>query len=456
MPRRAVATDPEQERLIDLLVAARLVTSDDDTVELAHESLARAWPRLRAWLDDDVEGQRILRHLSGAADAWDGMGRPDSELYRGVRLAQALDWRHRSYPVLAPVEVEFLDASKRQQQTEERDTALRAHQQTRMIHRLRIALVGGGILLVLAVIAGGLAARQTSRATESSRAAQRSEVLADASRLGEESLTVDNPSTAMLLALEGYHETGSSQARTFLTAALARHPDLVGSSSLASAVLGRMDLTPDRSMVVSRAEDNSVWVFDTGSGQVVAHTNPTPDSATAIFRPNAIEVSPGGRFVAVGLDVYDAGAALRLLTLPHLRPASITLAGLPHGRSTTADVSFSADGRYLAASFVHTARNDRPPGLADVVAASVLVWNLRAPSQPPEVIHVPFVGNFPRIELSSEGSTVYVSAPLAAYDVRSHRQLYIHPSSSLGYLWISARTTVCWLCRGFVAARSTS
>ena len=65
VPRRTVATDPEHEQLIELLVRARLVTSDDDTVELAHESLARAWPRLRSWLDDDVEGQRILRHLTG-------------------------------------------------------------------------------------------------------------------------------------------------------------------------------------------------------------------------------------------------------------------------------------------------------------------------------------------------------------------------------------------------------
>ena len=83
----------EHERLIELLVAARLVTSDDGMVELAHEAIARAWPRLRGWLDDDVEGQRILRHLTMAADTWDAMARPDSELYRGVRLAQALDWR---------------------------------------------------------------------------------------------------------------------------------------------------------------------------------------------------------------------------------------------------------------------------------------------------------------------------------------------------------------------------
>ena len=89
MPRRLVVADPAHERLIDLLVAARLVTSDDGVVELAHEALARAWPRLQGWLDDDVEGQRILRHLSLAADTWDTMGRPDSELYRGARLAQA-------------------------------------------------------------------------------------------------------------------------------------------------------------------------------------------------------------------------------------------------------------------------------------------------------------------------------------------------------------------------------
>ena len=103
VPRRTVAADADHEGLIEQLVAARLVTSDGDVVELAHESLARAWPRLRGWLDDDVDGQRILRHLAGAADTWDTMGRPDSELYRGLRLAQAVDWRDRRLPDLDPV-----------------------------------------------------------------------------------------------------------------------------------------------------------------------------------------------------------------------------------------------------------------------------------------------------------------------------------------------------------------
>jgi hypothetical protein len=88
VPRRVVAADAEHEQMIELLVGARLVTSDEGVVELAHEALARAWPRLRSWLDEDVEGQQILRHLATAADTWQAMDRPDSELYRGVRLAR--------------------------------------------------------------------------------------------------------------------------------------------------------------------------------------------------------------------------------------------------------------------------------------------------------------------------------------------------------------------------------
>ena len=46
LPRRLIATDEEREQLCELLVGARLVTSDDGVVELTHEALARTWPRL--------------------------------------------------------------------------------------------------------------------------------------------------------------------------------------------------------------------------------------------------------------------------------------------------------------------------------------------------------------------------------------------------------------------------
>ena len=65
MPRRLVVTDPQHDAMVELLVGSRLVTTDDGVVELAHEALARAWPRLQDWLADDVDGQRILHHLAG-------------------------------------------------------------------------------------------------------------------------------------------------------------------------------------------------------------------------------------------------------------------------------------------------------------------------------------------------------------------------------------------------------
>ena len=110
-PRRSVASDEEHEAVIESLVEARLLSSDGDTVEIAHEALALAWPRLRSWLDDDVEGLRIMRHLAVAADSWEELGRPPGELYRGPRQAKAEQWRSRSTPTLTPTERDFLDDS---------------------------------------------------------------------------------------------------------------------------------------------------------------------------------------------------------------------------------------------------------------------------------------------------------------------------------------------------------
>ena len=75
-----------------VLVDSRLVTADDETVEVAHEALLREWPRLRGWLEEDAEGRRLHQHLIHAARDWQAAGRDRGELYRGARLAAALDW----------------------------------------------------------------------------------------------------------------------------------------------------------------------------------------------------------------------------------------------------------------------------------------------------------------------------------------------------------------------------
>jgi DNA-binding SARP family transcriptional activator/energy-coupling factor transporter ATP-binding protein EcfA2 len=242
VPRRTIATDAEHEQLIELLVGARLVTSDDNTVELAHESLARAWPRLRSWLDDDVEGQRILRHLALTADAWDGMGRPDSELYRGLRLAQALEWRSRANPDLTPAERAFLDTGAERERAETRATEERARRQARQNRRLRALLAGAAALLAVAMVAGLLAVRQARRA-------DRAAVAADARRVGAQALAANEVDRSLLLAVEGVRLDDTVDTRANLMVALARNPALIASTRGDGTAFISGEVSPDGKVV---------------------------------------------------------------------------------------------------------------------------------------------------------------------------------------------------------------
>ena len=63
----------------------------DDSAEIAHEALIREWPRLRGWLAEDRDELRTLRQLTTAARAWEEAGRDEADLYRGPRLAAAVE-----------------------------------------------------------------------------------------------------------------------------------------------------------------------------------------------------------------------------------------------------------------------------------------------------------------------------------------------------------------------------
>ena len=107
--RRAKAA--ARRAVIERLAGARLLVVGDDSAEIAHEALIREWPRLRGWLAEDREELRTLRHLTTAARSWDETGRNDADLYRGPRLAAAVELAGDERQ-LSRVEREFLDASR--------------------------------------------------------------------------------------------------------------------------------------------------------------------------------------------------------------------------------------------------------------------------------------------------------------------------------------------------------
>ena len=169
---------PAIEEVIDAFGRRRLLSFDRDpitqspTVEIAHEALLREWPRLRAWIDEDRDGLRLLRHLSEAAAAWRKLDRDPGELYRGARLETALAWAEAHPDDLSPLEREFLDRGRDLRGEEERAEQERAEQRIRQNRRLRIALGVVAIGLVGALAAGILALRARNDEAEARSAAE--------------------------------------------------------------------------------------------------------------------------------------------------------------------------------------------------------------------------------------------------------------------------------------------
>ncbi len=108
----------EAQIVLNLLSAARLVTTDEESAEVTHEALIREWPTLRRWLNDNRDGLRLHRHLTESTQAWQQLNRDSGELYRGARLEQAQEWAAQHDDELNDLEREFLSHSLAAQQRE--------------------------------------------------------------------------------------------------------------------------------------------------------------------------------------------------------------------------------------------------------------------------------------------------------------------------------------------------
>lgn len=161
---------PMPDALLDRLADARLITIDRDSVELTHEALLRAWPRLAGWIARDREDIRTEHRLAEAAAVWEANGRDTDALYRGALLESAVHLRSR----LNPGERDFLDAGLEAEQA-------RARADQRVTRRLRRLAIGLTALAVLLAGTAVVAASAQYRATQ-----QRDEALslrgADAAR----------------------------------------------------------------------------------------------------------------------------------------------------------------------------------------------------------------------------------------------------------------------------------
>ncbi len=112
----ALSSEPgEVERVLDLLVRARLVHLRNDvhegtTVEIVHEMLITEWPTFKRWLEDSHALRAFVHELQQAAKQWSARGRASDLVWRGKTAKEALQHAERQLLDLAPLEREFLAA----------------------------------------------------------------------------------------------------------------------------------------------------------------------------------------------------------------------------------------------------------------------------------------------------------------------------------------------------------
>ncbi|MGW0362858.1 nSTAND1 domain-containing NTPase [Streptomyces sp. NPDC002990] len=306
---------------LDAFVRARLITLGSDTVEITHEALLHAWPRLRGWIHADRAGLLIHQQLAHAAAEWEREGREPSLLYRGTRLETVRAWagerdgRNR----LAPLEEEFLRAG----QAAEDHRARQARRHARLRHRMLVTLV---CLLVVALTAGGLAYQQRAGALGQERVA-RSRALA----LQSVSLAAGQPELSMLLAGEAYRIEETSEARGALLSTQSQPfvARLGGHGGPVNAVA----FAPGNASLAAAGSDGTVRLWRLGDRRITA-------TFTMPGRVRSVAFSPDGKMLAA---TSTSGPARLWDTAGH-RTAAVL------GESTTGAraVAFAPDGRTLA------------------------------------------------------------------------------------------------------------
>ncbi|MBI4852707.1 MAG: SUMF1/EgtB/PvdO family nonheme iron enzyme [Acidobacteria bacterium] len=123
---RAVFTRPEllqllgkssdSEKVLEKLISARLLIATEgekgvERIEIIHEALLSAWPRLVKWRQEMAEGARLRDQLRSAARQWEERGRPKGLLWRHEALAEYQLWRSHYKGKLTDLEEEFAQAS---------------------------------------------------------------------------------------------------------------------------------------------------------------------------------------------------------------------------------------------------------------------------------------------------------------------------------------------------------
>lgn len=349
---RLVAESPDPDgawAVLDTLTDARLVTAHSSAVEIVHEAVLTAWPRLRAWIDNDRAGLLAEQRLVAAAEAWDQDGRHESDLYQGPRLAAVLERAERTASTLPAPAPEFLRASVEREHAEQRVTARR----TRRLRQL-VALLSG-LVLVAAV---------TTALTVKSRndiAMQRNVGLSREVAGAAMALRVTDRDLAGQLAVAAHHLAPTAEARGAVLTTLVNLDPTRRTDVSSTGPVQAVAFSADGSLLVAASRDGFARVWRVGEPPSLA----APPIAT-LRHPDQVRSAAFDRAGRI-LATSGADGKVRLWSVPELGRHAAPMHELPGPMGALGPLAFSRDGTLLATGAT--------PGTA------VRLWRLTDPTK---------------------------------------------------------------------------
>jgi len=329
-PLSPQAPEPSEPRspaatVLNTLIDARLLTSyevpaaeeGDPThqrIEIIHESLLTAWPRLVRWQTQDADSSQLRDQVRQAAQLWEERDRPEDLLWTGTSFGEYRLWRERYEGGLSSAEEDFGNAM--------------VHRSERQRRRRRIAVAATFVLLlaVLAII-GGFWRRSVAEA-------QRAEA-ANLFSLAQLRLE-DHPTAAIAYSIASLELADNPEVRRLAVEALWRGPT---EFRLPTVSPFSVDFSPDGRWLATadpwEGGGSKLWPSDGGS----------PRSLEGSVVATNVQISPRGDLIAVNTEEEEGEGELGFWSFPEGRfLRSIVLGGF------TRFFRFSRDGERLFTS----------------------------------------------------------------------------------------------------------
>ncbi|MDZ7932133.1 hypothetical protein [Rhodococcus sp. NPDC076796] len=311
--------------VIERFAARRLLTVEEETVQMTHEALLTAWKRLHEWLDDDRQWLVEHRRLTQAAELWENNDRDEGSLLPESRLTSVQEAvgpvRRRD---LNSVERLYLEASAYRVEEQNRNDRRRRRTLETLVTALALLTVLAVTLAVTAFVARSDANTRRDDAEHAEAEAVSRQIAGVAKQL-----RTQDPGLAAYLALASYEVDRTSEARSALLDSSAIHAPVRLLGVEGESVTA---VDPSGSIVATAGSDGHVRIWSLTDGHTRLGEIVSRDSLVLTFDPRGRFLAVGGYFGVELWDVSDPATPVML--------SDMDVTGVQ-------SLSFSPDGRFL-------------------------------------------------------------------------------------------------------------